>query len=37
LYWYAGGLYIAQTVRLVRPMPPVDRPSHRHSHRGLTG
>ena len=37
LYWYAGGLYIAQTVRLVRAMPPVDRPSHRHSHRGLTG
>ena len=37
LYWYAGGLYIAQTVRLVRAMPPVDRPSHRHSHRGVTG
>ena len=37
LYWYAGGLYIAQTVRLVRAMLPVDRPSHRHSHRGLTG
>ena len=37
LYWYAGGLYIAQTVRLVRAMPPVDRPSHRPNHRGVTG
>ena len=37
LYWYAGGLYIAQTVRLVRAMPPVDRPSNRHSHRGVAG
>jgi hypothetical protein len=25
LYWYAGGLYVAQTVNLVRAMPPIDR------------
>jgi cardiolipin synthase len=33
LYWYAGGLYIAQTVQLVRTMPPLDR----HNSRGVTG
>lgn len=24
LYWYAGGLYVAQTVNLLRTMPPID-------------
>jgi cardiolipin synthase (CMP-forming) len=24
LYWYAGGLYVAQTVKLVRTMPPIN-------------
>jgi cardiolipin synthase len=33
LYWYAGGLYIAQTVKLLQTMPPV----HRRSRRGVTG
>ena len=33
LYWYAGGLYIAQTVNLLRTVPPLD---HRQ-HRGVTG
>jgi len=33
LYWYAGGLYIAQTLKLLQTMPPV----HRRSRRGVTG
>jgi cardiolipin synthase len=33
LYWYAGGLYVAQTVTLLRTMPPVDH----YRHRGVTG
>jgi len=33
LYWYAGGLYVAQTVKLVRTMPPV----HQRTRRGVTG
>jgi cardiolipin synthase len=33
LYWYAGGLYVAQTVTLLRTMPPVDR----YRHREVTG
>jgi cardiolipin synthase len=24
LYWYAGGLYVAQTVKLVRTTPPIN-------------
>jgi cardiolipin synthase (CMP-forming) len=32
LYWYAGGLYAAQTVSLLRSTPPI----HDRSHRGLT-
>jgi cardiolipin synthase (CMP-forming) len=31
LYWYAGGLYVAQAVKLVRTMPPINR-----RQRGLT-
>jgi len=38
LYWYAGGLYIAQTVQLVRTMPPIAHYNrHRHNRRGVTG
>ncbi len=33
LYWYAGGLYVAQTVNLLRAVPPLDR----RQHRGVTG
>lgn len=33
LYWYAGGLYVAQTVNLLHTMPPIDR----RQHRGVTG
>jgi cardiolipin synthase (CMP-forming) len=33
LYWYAGGLYVAQTVNLLRTMPPID---HRRR-RAVTG
>ena len=33
LYWYAGGLYVAQTVNLLRTMPPID---HRRRP-GVTG
>ncbi len=33
LYWYAGGLYVAQTVNLLRTAPPLD---HRQ-HRGVAG
>ena len=33
LYWYAGGLYVAQTVTLLRTMPPVDH----YRHREVTG
>jgi cardiolipin synthase (CMP-forming) len=33
LYWYAGGLYIAQTIKLLQTMPPV----HRRSRRGVAG
>jgi cardiolipin synthase len=33
LYWYAGGLYVAQTVNLLRTTPPID---HRRR-RALTG
>jgi len=33
LYWYAGGLYVAQTVSLLRTVPPLDR----RQHRGVTG
>lgn len=33
LYWYAGGLYVAQTVKLLYAMPPVQ---HRNR-RGVTG
>jgi cardiolipin synthase len=33
LYWYAGGLYVAQTAKLLHAMPPVQ---HR-SRRGVTG
>jgi cardiolipin synthase len=33
LYWYAGGLYVAQTVNLLRTVPPIDR----RQHRGVTG
>jgi len=29
LYWYAGGLYVAQTVNLLRTVPPLDRRQHR--------
>jgi cardiolipin synthase (CMP-forming) len=33
LYWYAGGLYVAQTVNLLRTVPPLDR----RQHRGVAG
>jgi cardiolipin synthase (CMP-forming) len=33
LYWYAGALYVAQTIQLVRTVPPLDR----HNRRGVTG
>jgi cardiolipin synthase (CMP-forming) len=33
LYWYAGGLYVAQTVNLLRTVPPIDR----RQHHGVTG
>ena len=33
LYWYAGGLYVAQTVNLLRTVPPLG---HRQ-HRGVAG
>lgn len=33
LYWYAGGLYVAQTIQLLRTMPPV----HQRIRRGVTG
>jgi cardiolipin synthase (CMP-forming) len=29
LYWYAGGLYVAQTVNLLRTMPPIDHRQRR--------
>jgi cardiolipin synthase (CMP-forming) len=33
LYWYAGGLYVAQTIQLVHTTPPV----HHRTRRGVTG
>jgi cardiolipin synthase len=33
LYWYAGGLYVAQTIRLLHTMPPI----HQRNRRGVTG